>query len=185
MRRFAPTAALACVLAVAFGACDTQENDRPDAEEIVGTWEAATANVRVRNVPVGVPVGDLAAQGDEQVFTFRADGGFTFRFDPAEGRRLRVSYQGTTYVNVPLTQTVNLAGTYTLDEAGRRLTFSTVPQTTQDDFELAYDFNSEGDALELIAEDPETLRILFGLADEDYEVIADVVAGASVSYDRQ
>ncbi len=176
---------LALVLAAALCACDTEENVRPDSEEIVGTWGAGTANVRVRNVPVGIPVSDLATAGDEQTFAFRADGGFTFRFDPADGRRLRVSYQGTTYVDIPLTQTVNLAGTFTLDEGARRLRFSTIAQTTEDDFELAYDFNSTGDALELVAEDPETLRLLFGLADADYEVIASVVTGASISYDRQ
>ena len=154
--------------------------ETPAAERIVGTWNARTANVRVQSVPFGIPVADLASAGDEQTFAFRGDRTFTFVFDPADGRRVSISYQGTTYASFPLDRTVNLAGTYVIDDGTQQVTFSTVASTTADDFRMGYRFT--GTTLELSAQDPETLARLFGLASGDASELARVVTGGSVTY---
>ncbi len=169
---------------VALAGCDQTTTDtRTDSARIVGAWSASSANVRVQGLPFGIPVADLAAAGDEQMFTFRTDGTFSFRFDPAEGRRVTISYGGRDYVSFPLDQTVSLAGTYTVDESADRIALSTVPGQTADDFQLGYRFaGSAGAGLELIAEDSETLARLFGIASEDAARVAEFVTGGSITY---
>jgi hypothetical protein len=183
------TVLLTALLALGTSGCDQiddlNNDDRTDMERLVGegAWTAASANVRVDGIPVGIPVANLAAEGDEQTFTFRENGSFTFVFSPADGRRVTISYQGTTYADFPLNQTVTLSGTYTVDEDADEITFSTVASQTADDFEMGYSFAGfTGANLELIAEDPETLARLFGLADADAAQIADVVTGGSITY---
>lgn len=181
------TLVLSLALVLGLSACDetdTATDTRSDQERLVGSWKAATANVRVQGVPFGIPVADLANAGDEQTFTFRTDGTFGFRFDPADGRRVSISYQGTTYVSFPLNQTVSLAGVYSVDEASDEITFSTVPGQTADDFRLGYAFGSVGGAasIELLAEDPETLARLFGIASGDAARVGQVVTGGSIRY---
>ena len=176
---------LASALAlVALVGCDqTTLDTRTDSERIVGARSATSANVRVQGLPFGIPVADLANAGDVQTFTFRTDGTFTFLFDPAEGRRVTISYQGRDYVSFPLDQTVNLAGTYTVDESADRIALSTVAGQTADDFRLGYRFaGSTGTSLELIAEDPETLARLFGIASADAARVAEFVTGGSITY---
>ena len=176
---------VALLSVVALAGCDEADpaDTRTDEERIVGTWDASTANVRVRGLPFGIPVADLANAGDVQTFTFRTDGTFTFLFDPAEGRRVTISYQGRDYVSFPLDQTVNLAGTYTVDESADRIALSTVAGQTADDFRLGYRFaGSTGTSLELIAEDPETLARLFGIANADAARVAEFVTGGSITY---
>lgn len=190
LRRLTPLA-LAALAVVALPACDMlgngDDDPRTDAELVVGTWDATTANVIVdigpANVPV--PVSDLAASGDDQRFTFSQGGTFTFVFDPADDRTITISYQGTTYVDIPLPDgPVSLSGTYTLDEGADEIHFSTVAGQTADDFHLAYDFSSSNARLSLEAEDPETLARLFGLAGDDYTVFAQYVVGGSITYGR-
>ena len=175
---------LAALLLLLAPLCGCSETDPavPAREQLVGSWDATTANVRVQSVPFGIPVADLAAAGDEQTFAFRDNGTFTFVFAPADGRRATISYQGTTYVSVPLDQTVSLAGDYTVDEETEQITFSTIATATADDFRLGYRFS--GSTLELSAEDPQTLARLFGLASSDAADFARVVAGGSVTYSR-
>lgn len=179
------TLLLSSLLALGASGCDEINDltdDRTDSERLVGegAWTASSANVRVDGIPVGIPVANLAAQGDEQTFTFRENGTFTFVFNPADGRRVTIAYQGTTYADFPLNQTVTLSGTYTVDEDADEITFSTIASQTADDFEMSYDLT--GDNLELVAEDPETLARLFGLADADAARIAEVVTGGSITY---
>lgn len=179
------TVLLSVLVALGIAGCDevTDTIDpRPDSERIVGQWSARSANVRVQGVPVGIPVSNLAAAGDEQTFTFQTDRTFAFRFDPADGRRVTISYNGTTYADFPLERTVALSGTYTVDESADEITFSTVAGQTVDDFQMGYGFGLTGNGLELVAEDPETLSRLFGLADADAAQIADVVTGGSITY---
>jgi hypothetical protein len=189
LRRHLPLA-LAALAVVALPACDLFGDggtDQPHAELVVGAWDATSASVRVDVGPtnVSVPVSDLAASGDEQRFTFEADGDFTFRFDPDDDRRITVTYQGTTYIDIPLPDgPVVLSGTYELDEDAEEIHFSTVAGQSADDFHLAYGFGSGGSRLELIAEDPQTLARLIGLAGDDYEVFAQYVVGGSLTYGR-
>lgn len=170
------------LVALALSGCDETASDRTDRERIVGTWRATTANVRVQSLPVGLPVATLS--GDEQTFAFREDGTFTFRFVPAPGRTLRLTVQGTLLFAIPVTQTVNLVGTYVVDEAADRIRFSTVAGQTADDFLLGYGFGLTGGGLELVAEDAAVLAVLLGLAGEDAALLATVVTGGSISYSR-
>jgi hypothetical protein len=179
------TILLSVLVALGTSGCDQfTDPDETDSERIVGAWSASSANVRVEGVPFGIPVSDLANAGDEQTFTFRTDGTFAFRFDPADGRRVTISYQGTEYVSFPLDRTVNLSGTYTVNESADEITFSTIAGQTADDFEMGYGFGLTGANLELIAEDPQTLARLFGIADADAAQVAEVVTGGSITYSQ-
>lgn len=176
--------ALALVAVAAFAGCDETGSTRTDAELIVGTWPTETVNVRVDLGPttIPVPVLDVDPDEDEVSFTFTEGGAFTFEFDPDE---TEISFEaGEDTVAIPLPSRVEFSGTYEIDEADDRLTFSTVGQTTREDFVLAYDFDGE-DGLELAAEDAETLALLLGLADADAAVLAQYVAGGSFSLERQ
>ena len=181
--------ALAAFAVVALPACDLlgdTDDDRPDAEVIIGTWDASTVNVLVDVGPVDVPVpvSDLAA--DEQWFAFSADNRFTFVFDPDDDRRITVSYEGTTYVDVPLPDgPISLAGDYQLSEDAGRITFSTIVGQTGDDFSMDYDISGDRSGLDLEADDPRVLGLLFGLAGDDYQVFAQYIVGGSISYERR
>ena len=173
---------VALLFVVALAGCDAADpaDTRTDEERIVGTWDASTANVRVRGLPFGIPVADLANAGDDHTFVFRTDDTFTFRFDPADGRRVSIPIPGTDGIGFPLNQTVALSGTYTLDDSTDKVTFSTVAGQTVDDFRMGYSFRSA--TLELSAEDAQTLSRLFGLADADAARIAEVLTGGSITY---
>ena len=170
-------------------ACDLfggTDDDRSHAEIIIGTWDASTANVLVDVGPVTVPVpvSDLAA--DEQWFAFGGDGRFTFTFDPDDDRRITVSYDGTTYVDIPLPDgPITVEGEYEVRQTEGVIAFSTIEGQTGDDFEMEYDISSDRAGLELIADDPRVLGILFGLAGDDYAVFAQYVVGGSIDYDRR
>jgi hypothetical protein len=191
MLRHAPLAlaALAVLALPACGLVGGTDDPRPHAELVVGAWDATTASVLVDVGPtnVSVPVSDLAASGDEQRFTFDDDGTFSFVFDPADDRTIRVDPEGTTFdFELPLPDgPVTLSGTYELDEVANEIHFSTIAGQTADDFHLGYSFSgSSSSRLNLEAEDPETLGRLFGLAGSDYEVFAQYVVGGSLTYGR-
>ncbi len=171
--------ALAAVAFMGVSGCDAGDDGRTDAELIVGTWDAETFNARTIIPLVGsVPVVDLESGGDEAAFIFEADGGYTFRFEPADGRTFEIEQAG---IVVPLSD-VTLTGSYTLDEGSGRiaLTDADVPGG------LTLDYDLDGDDLELIAEDPETLALLIGLASDDPIVttLATVVTGGSIALRR-
>jgi hypothetical protein len=188
MHRF--TAIVLGSLAVlALPACDLlggTDDDRPDAELILGTWDASTVNVLVDVGPVNVPVpvGDLSA--DVQTFTFGADGTFSFLFDPDDDRRITVSYEGTTYVDIPLPDgPLTIEGDYEVREDAGEILFSTIDGQTGDDFAMSYDISGDRSELDLEADDPRILGLLFGLAGDDYQAFAQYVAGGSISYERR
>ena len=179
--------ALLCLLSLGLTACDARDVDsdtRSDTERLIGSWSAATADVRVQGLPLGIPVADLAAQGDEQTIALQSDGTFRFRFDPADGRRVTIAYQGREYVSFPLDQTVALSGTYTVDESAETIRFSTVAGQTADDFSTGYAFGSVSgrDSFALVVNDPETLGRLFGIARPDLARVASVVSGGQITY---
>lgn len=166
----------------ALSGCDESSTDtRPDRERILGMWNAASASVIVRSVPIPVRVADLTTAGDEQTFTFAAGDRFTFVFDPQAGRAIRVTALGQT-ISVPVDQTVRLAGTYTLNEGTQTITFSTIPGQTVDDFQLGYGFS--GDRLDLKANDFATLVRLFGFAGTGAEQLSQIVTGGQLSYSQ-
>jgi hypothetical protein len=168
------------LLAVGLSGCDDQETTRPDAELVVGTWLGETMNARTI-IGLSVPVLDLEEGGDVARFTFEEDGSYTFVFDPADGRELAIP---ETDVSIPLDETVSFAGNYTLDEGD-----GTIFLSATDDLPLGltleYDFSGD-DELEVIADDPETLGVLVGIAtdSEELELLASVVTGGSITYAR-
>jgi hypothetical protein len=187
MNRLLPVALLLGVLALP--ACDFfggTDDDRPHAEIIIGTWDASGVNVLVDVGPVTVPVpvGDLAA--DAQSFVFAGDGSFRFTYDPDDDRRITITYDGETYVDVPLPDgPIVLEGEYELRQTEGVIHFSTIEGQTGDDFVMEYDISSDRADLELLAEDPRILGLLFGLAGEDYDVFAQYVVGGSIDYERR
>jgi hypothetical protein len=187
MNRLLPLALAIGVLALP--ACDFLggvDDDRPHAEIIIGTWDASGVNVLVDVGPVTVPVpvSDLAA--DEQAFVFGGDGSFRFTFDPDDDRRITITYEGDTYVDVPLPDgPVVVEGDYELRETDGVISFSTIEDQTGDDFLMDYDLSNDRRGLELLAEDPRILGLLFGLAGEEYQAFAEYVVGGSIDYDRR
>lgn len=176
----------ALVLVAAFAGCDeadTTDDTRTDQERIVGTWTAVTASVNVQGLPFGIPVADLTRTDDEQTVAFRADGTYTLRFDPADGRTVTISYAGRDYVTFPLTQTVTLAGTYTVEDATDTVVLKTVSGQASD-LRLGYAFGafSSSDSVALTARDSGTLARLFGIASDDAARVAQVVTGGSITY---
>lgn len=170
------------LVALALSGCSEVDPGLTDFDRVVGSWQARTANVRVQTVPVGLPVASLG--GDEQTFTFREDETFAFRFVPAPGRTLRLTVSGSVVFEIPVTQTVNLSGTFRVDESADRILLSTVAGSTADDFRLGYGFGLTGAGLELIAEDAQVLAVLLGLAPDDAAILASAVTGGSISYSR-
>jgi hypothetical protein len=187
MNRLLPLALAIGVLALP--ACDFfggVDDDRPHAEIIIGTWDASGVNVLVDVGPVTVPVplSDLAA--DQQSFVFTGAGAFTFTYDPADDRRITITYEGETYVDVPLPDDpVVVAGDYEVRQAEGVIHFSTIDGQTADDFVMEYDLSNDRAGLELIAEDPRILGLLFGLAGEEYQAFAQYIVGGSIDYDRR
>jgi len=177
------------MLVVALPGCDhfgSADDDRPDAEIIIGTWDASSVNALVDVGPLTVPIPLTGLEADEQSFDFGGDGRFDFVFDPDDDRRITISYQGTTYVDIPLPDgAVTLSGTYQVMESSEQIVFSTIEGQTGDDFAMGYDIRGNRAILELRAEDPRTLGLLLGLAGEEYEVFAEYVTGGSITYDRR
>lgn len=163
------------LMLVALVACDSTESDTPDAERIVGTWDADEIGVRTV-IGLTVPVFDTNQDGDVARFTFGAEGTYTFLLDPADGRTIEVAG-----VSIPLAGSVSLNGTYTLTESDRRILLTT--ERVPGGLTLQYRFQGN-DELELIAEDPETLAFLLGLADEDVALLATVITGGSIQLRR-
>ena len=170
---------LAFVVVLGLAGCDSQTTTRSDADLIVGTWLGES--VRAETVlGVSVPVLDLDQSGDMTRFTFGADGSYSFLFDLADGRTLDIPNTG---VSIPVDQSVSFSGTYTLNETANTLTLSagSLPANVT----LEYDFDGD-DAFEIIAEDPETLALLVGVATDDatIQLLASVVTGGSIQYTR-
>ena len=173
-RLFHNTLATTALLAVAlvFAACDNAEDDVPDSERIVGTWEVETVNATT-GIGLSIPVLDLESGGDESSFDFDDDGTFAFTFDPADGRSLDVT---GTPVSIPLDQPVSFDGTFVLDEPNAQIRLTT--DASPGGVVFGYRFRGSDD-LELIADDPGALALLLGLAAPELEVLATVVTGGS------
>ena len=180
MNRLRLYTALLVALVALLAGCDTATTTRPDAELIVGTWAGETLNARTA-INVSVPVLDLEDSGDVARFTFREDGAYTFAFEPAEGRAISIPQTG---VSIPLEGEARFAGNYTLDEAGDTI-FLSASADLPVGLTLGYRFRGD-DGLEVIADDPETLGLLVGLATDspELQLLASVVTGGSIRYAR-
>ncbi len=165
------------VFACSLAACDTSTTTtRPDSERIVGSWEGTDLNARIiGGLSVSIPGTDPSAAS----VTFGSGAAFSFLFDPADGSMLGIPQ---TTVSVPLPDQVSITGTYTLDESEE--TISVARPGIPAALELGYNFRGDDD-LELIAETPDAFADLLGLASEDAALIATVVTGGSIRFDRQ
>ena len=164
--------------------CDSNDgDDLTDAERIVGTWDAVSANVDVvLETPIG-PVTDsvpLQLEGEgEIVLTFGADGAHTFRAQPPINADVPVVgtvgvFQGDT--------PVNLRAQYVVDADARVLTL------TGDDggalaFDVPYTF-SGNDELRFVLESNDLILAL--LADSGADpLVAEAVRGGSMTLARR
>ena len=165
------------VFACSLSACDTATTSgQTDAERIVGSWEGTDLNARIiGGLSVSIPGTDPSAAS----VTFGSGDAFSFLFDPADGSMLGIPQ---TTVSVPLPDQVSITGTYTLDESEE--TISVARPGIPAALELGYNFRGDDD-LELIAETPDAFADLLGLASEDAALIATVVTGGSIRFDRQ
>lgn len=180
--------ALLPLLAVALlTGCDSNDDETPDAERIVGTWQAERINATTR-VGLSVPVYEMGSD-DRAELRLSGDGDegplFFFDFEPADGRTLSVP---GTDVEIPL-YPVRLAGSYQLNEENRTIRLRTdslfSTSTYEVDATLGYRLSGNG-SLELIAESPETLALIVGLGTDDatIEALASVVTGGSLSLNK-
>lgn len=158
-------------------ACDSSTTTtRPDSERIVGSWEGTDLNARIiGGLSVSIPGTDPSAAS----VTFGSGNDFSFLFDPADGSMLGIPQ---TSVSVPLPDQVSITGTYTLDESEE--TVSVARPGIPAALDLGYNFRGDDD-LELIAETPDAFADLLGLASADAALIATVVTGGSIRFNRQ
>ena len=158
-------------------ACDSSATTtRPDSERIVGSWMGTDLNARIiGGISLSIPGVDPSVAS----VTFGAGNAFSFLFDPADGSMLGIPQ---TSVSVPLPDQVSIAGTYTLDESAE--TISVARPGIPAALELGYNFRGDDD-LELIAETPDAFADLLGLASADAALIATVITGGSIRFDRQ
>ncbi len=170
---------LSTLLALASGlaACDSgTPSSLSDAERIVGSWQGTDLNARIiGGFSVSIPGTDPSVAS----VTFASGNAFSFLFDPADGSMLGIPQ---TTISVPLPDQVSITGTYTLDELEEAV--SVVRPSIPAALDLGYKFRGDDD-LELIAETPDAFAELLGLASADAALIATVVTGGSIRFDRQ
>ena len=165
------------LLAIAlFAGCDSNGDETPDSERIVGTWEASEARV---NTPVpGVHITVLDASNADQVtLAFREDGRYT------------LAVEGTLEIEVPqVGETITIpggsqSGTYTLVENGR-IRFTTDGVTGS----IAIDFDFRGDnelnlSVENTEEGRQVIALILGL--EADSPVLNLIAGGTLSLSRR
>lgn len=153
--------------------CSTTDT-RSDAERIVGTRTAEVVNVRL--LGASVPVYTLDETEPASQATFAAGGAATIRLTLPD--TLSINAQGVEF-DLPLPDEVALSGTYSLDEAGDRVTIARTDVGGA--LTLRYVFRGSDD-LELIAEGADAIAALLGAAGAEAELLAGRVQGVSVRF---
>jgi hypothetical protein len=161
--------------ALLFAGCDSNDDDTPDSERIVGTWQASEARV---NTPVpGVHISVLDASNADQVtLAFGADGRYALVVD------------GALEVEVPqVGQTITIPGgtregTYALVQ-DQKVRFTTDGVTGS----IAVDYGFRGaNELNLTVENTEegrqVIALILGL--EADSPILNLIAGGTLSLRR-
>lgn len=168
--------ALLPLLAIAlFAGCDANDDETPDSERIVGTWQASEARV---NTPVpGVHISVLDASSADQV-----------RLEFDEGDHYRLIVDGTLEIEVPqVGETITIqggthTGTYQL-VADERIRFTTDGVTGS----IAIDYSFRGtNELNLSVENTEegrqVIALILGL--EADSPVLNLIAGGTLSLRR-
>ena len=170
-----PRFLLGLLLALTWVGCDT--SDQPDAERIVGRWEATSLNVRVGNA-LAVPVVVLGEGASNGSLLIESRGFFEMKL--ALGGKVIIP---NTDVTVNLPQQVDLSGTYVLDDVARTITVTRGSRSATFPYDLT-PFLSGGDSIQLVAENAEELVELLDLELEDAEAFFSVASGASLRFQR-
>lgn len=168
--------ALLPLLAVALlTGCDSNDDETPDSERIVGTWQASEARV---NTPApGVHITILDASNADQV---------SLEFD--EGDRYRMIVDGTLEIEVPqVNETITIQGgvrqgTYQL-VADERIRFTTDGVTGS--IAIDYDFRGDNElnlSVENTDEGRQVIALILGL--DASSPVLDLIAGGTLSLRR-
>ncbi len=171
-----PTVGLIAIASVFMGGCDSATTTMSDSALIVGSWQGTDLNAKIiGGLSVSIPSVDPSVAS----VTFGSGGSFSLLFDPADGSTLGIP---NTSISVPLPNQVSITGTYTISESAK--TISVARPGIPAALELGYQFRGDND-LELIANSPDAFAELLGLASADAAVVATVVTGGSIRFDRQ
>jgi len=165
------------VVASGLAACDSgTSTSRPDSDRILGSWRGTDLNARIiGGLSLSIPGVDPSVASA----TFGTGSAFSFLFDPADGSMLGIPQ---TSVSVPLPDQVSISGTYTLNDSAE--TISVARPGIPAALVLGYNFRGDDD-LELIAETPDAFADLLGLASADAALIATVITGGSIRFNRR
>ena len=174
MTRLFPITLLLFAIAL-FAGCDSNDDETPDSERIVGTWQASEARV---NTPVpGVHITVLDASNADQV-----------RLEFDEGDRYRLVVEGTLEIEVPqVGETITIpggsqSGTYALVENGR-IRFTTDGVTGA--IAITYSFRGDNElnlSVENTEEGRQVIALILGL--EAGSPVLDLIAGGTLSLRR-
>ena len=166
---------LVVLAALAWGGCDS--NDLSDAEQIVGTWEPVSINAIIGG-SLPVPVATLGQGGSSGTLLIESRG--FFDLDIALGGKVIIP---NTDVTVNLPAEVDLSGTYTLDDAAETITVTRGTRSTTVRYDLT-PFLGTVESLQFVAQSPDELVALLGVAQEDAEAFFAVASGASIRFQR-
>lgn len=159
------------------GGCDSTTTTRADVELIIGSWLGTDIRAElIGPLPsVSIPGVDASVASA----TFGSSNAFSFLFDPEDNAELSIPQ---TSVSIPLPDQVMLSGTFALNETAKTiaLTREGIPGALQ----LEYRFRGDDD-LEITANTPEGFAALLGLASADAELLATVITGGSIRFDRE
>lgn len=175
---------LALLLALVGVGCDSDGDDRPDAERILGTWIAERVSVLIESGlprPASVPIVEDDSEASVSV-SFESGAAFTFR---AEGP-IEVTAVGQVIELLADGETLTTRGTYALEESDEQLRFTITTvdgQPASGTAEVGYDFRSGGDDLALSGDSPEEARALIAFLTGSDE-LAGLVSGFESSFER-
>lgn len=169
-------------LAVAFVGCDTESDDTPDVDRIVGTWTATQANIEVDSgTPLGsisVPVLSASDEGEIEI-VFDVDGGFTLTVTGP----ITAEFFTEEVVIVEDGFSETISGSYDI-VSDRQIRFG-VEDAPDAAVNIDYDFDGD-DEFDLSVENTEEGRaaLAFLLEDQVPQEVIDAVEGGSITFER-
>ena len=178
-----PHIALLPLLAVALlTGCDSNDDETPDSERIVGTWTATRANI---DVDSGTPLGTISVPvlrtSDEGEVTMSFDAGGDFTFSVTGPINAEFFTEEVVIVEEGFSETAT--GSYIL-QGDQQIRFG-VDGTFDSAFNVAYDFDGD-DEFDLSVENTEEGRavLAFLLEGQVPQEVIDALAGGSITFER-